>query len=299
MKTINLYFDFEFTSLSPDAQPISLGIVSDEKKSGVPCFVARRILDARRLAKKYGYYHLDSNCCVASKPEHLRSYNMTEIFIEGDISDKMKKAISLAKKTQIVKPLQSKSFYSEFSDFDINRCGDWVKDNVVSKLKMYGKNEDDIIENTDNNNYQVLSITRGVKIHLKEWLKQFSDYQIQFIADCATYDWYWMVQLLAIWDVIGIQSKADMGFVPTFKTGLPTLPINISPVPFDLNDLIAIKKRITPGEAFEVDRFELLGSWDKLEEIGETGKVFNTDQFPKHNALFDAKVIKEIYNKLL
>ena len=30
MKTINLYFDFEFTSLSPDAQPISLGIVSDE-----------------------------------------------------------------------------------------------------------------------------------------------------------------------------------------------------------------------------------------------------------------------------
>ena len=33
MKTINLYFDFEFTSLSPDAQPISLGIVSDEERS--------------------------------------------------------------------------------------------------------------------------------------------------------------------------------------------------------------------------------------------------------------------------
>ncbi len=29
MKTINLYVDFEFTSLSPDAQSISLGIVSD------------------------------------------------------------------------------------------------------------------------------------------------------------------------------------------------------------------------------------------------------------------------------
>ena len=36
MKKINLYFDFEFTSLSPDAQPISLGIVSDAFETIVP-----------------------------------------------------------------------------------------------------------------------------------------------------------------------------------------------------------------------------------------------------------------------
>lgn len=34
MKTLNLFFDFEFTGLSPDAQPISLGIISDEIISG-------------------------------------------------------------------------------------------------------------------------------------------------------------------------------------------------------------------------------------------------------------------------
>jgi hypothetical protein len=267
MKTINLFFDFEFTSLSPDAQPISLGIVSDE----------------------------------------------TEYYSRSDYN----------KKDPIFDKLM---FYAEFSDFDINRCADWVKKNVVSKLPLWNDiRHKEHIENSENGWKHGLPMgsfpeyfpgidmmdsgkqtsfgpffgKKGLRQNLKGWLKHFSDYQIQFIADCATYDWYWMVQLLAIWDVIGIQSKADMGFVPTFKTGLPTLPINISPVPFDLNDLIAIKKGITQGEAFEVDRFELLGSWDKLEEIGETGKVFNTDQFPKHNALFDAKVIKEIYNKLL
>lgn len=41
MKTINLYFDFEFTSLSPDAQPISLGIVSEEKIQNISDAIER------------------------------------------------------------------------------------------------------------------------------------------------------------------------------------------------------------------------------------------------------------------
>ena len=253
MKTINLFFDFEFTSLSPDAQPISLGIVSEEINEGFT----------------------------------------------------------------LIKP--PKSFYAEFSDFDINRCDDWVLKNVVSKLSFGGvglrENENETLSGGD---------IESNSAALKHWLQQFYDYQIQFVADCSTWDWYWMLQLLGEWEEKPIclgrisltdhecvvhESKTTHGcpnkkyfegvdikklesfqcnYKHNTKTGLPKLPQNISQVPFDLNDLIAIKKGITPAEAFDLDREEMVK--EKL-----TPKYI---QSGKHNALFDADVTKEIYNKL-
>lgn len=320
MKTINLYFDFEFTSLSPDAQPISLGIVSDEEY---------RIKDS-----------------------------FDRVFFRQAFGQEPKK--------------ESKSFYAEFSDFDINRCDDWVKENVISKLigicdpkkvnKHCATNFDikgkyilyqrEKIE-SDGNYVQydespyVNGNFEGIQSALKNWLSKFSDYQIQFISDCGTWDWYWMVQLLAEWEIkkdhsfpreaqlmgdIFLRHETEMIFVRkagnreilqehhqspmitednkdgikstifgctgifiATKTGLPKLPKNISPVPFDLNDLIAIKKGITPKEAFDLSRVEYLENegcsfptWGEMSE-GQRGS---------HNALWDAKVIKEIYQKL-
>jgi len=266
MKTINLYFKFQFTSLSPDAQPISVGIVSDE--------LCGRCFDKNLKP--------NDDCENCSGEWH--------------------------------KGLNRFPFYAEFTDFQIERCDDWVKENVVSKLK-YNKSEMAFDrDELKNGNVIVKDNTEGIKQHLKGWLKHFSDYQIQFIVDCGTWDWYWMVQLLAEWDEVDLEEychKAvvnvlgiDVKFTPSnnpifkIKTGLPKLPANISPVPFDLNDLIAIKKGITPKEAFDLNREELIESRNILEEIGNTGKVYNLNQFPKHNALWDAKVIKGIYNKL-
>ena len=89
------------------------------------------------------------------------------------------------------------------------------------------------------------------------------------------------------------------------KIGLPILPKNISPVPEDLNDLIAHKKGISVSEAFGLDREKL--AYETIEIKGEhsyvatiepeTGRV--VEIIPnKFNALWDAKVIKEVYNKL-
>ena len=92
-----------------------------------------------------------------------------------------------------------------------------------------------------------------------------------------------------------------------YKTGLPKLPDNISPVPFDLNDLIAIKKGITPKEAFNLNREALwkqdITGWsdNEVKSIKEMTVIKDhtgENILNKHNALFDAKVIKEIYNKL-
>lgn len=319
MKTINLYFDFEFTSLSPDAQPISLGIISDETGFTFP------------------------------NPEP--------------------KTVTMKDRIPIYK-----SFYAEFSDFDLNRCDDWVKENVVSKLILNkpelpeGKHAATIIDKRGasdtfimyqreweegdhptlvrfDNNPMFYGALKEIRFELLSWLSQFSDYQIQFICDCGTWDWYWMVQLLADWEtkkelvftevehyskpehirheeelklfnkskgreivrVVDKLPKLNVEIRPEkvtascqnnsayyilSKTGLPKLPENISPVPQDLNDLIAVKQNWSVKEAFDFDR--------SLAFIALSDSLVKEKDYKKneHNALFDAKVIKEIYNKL-
>jgi len=286
MKTIKLFFDFEFTSLSPDAQPISLGILSEET-----------------FDKKY-----------------RALYSVNAIISKGNCS--------------IDHLLPSKSFYAEFSDFDLSRCDDWVKENVVSKLilnrdnftpKNIGKFEAHWIDLVKGGKYllfqkewekgdhptlvqfdtspMVYGDTIGVAQSLRNWLSQFSGYNIQFVCDCGTWDWYWMLQLIGEWEDIQIIKKINgaNGYFHV-RAGLPKLPSNISPVPEDLNDLIAHKKGISVREAFDLDRDELfyaLCDRNRTMPLPEITKNIISTMVPdKHNSLSDAKVIKAIYEKL-
>jgi len=295
---IKLFFDFEFTSLSPDAQPISLGIVSEEIEN---------ITDA------------------------IDKIHFNALFGESP------------------KGTHSKSFYSEFSDFDLNRCDDWVKENVVSKLKMLefpqelGIKHESALKmlnsgigcvsvSTSGNDTKCTGSTSLIKQELTKWLSQFSDYNIQFVCDCGTFDWYWMLQLLAVWDsakycaikntgkcqvklgniekcpskmyLNGWDGKAEFECQAMYdmRFGLPKLPSNISPIPQDLNDLIALKKGISTREAFDMDRDELFfclcDSNRTMPLLEITQKIISINTPDKHNSLADAKVIKAIYEKL-
>lgn len=235
---LNLFFDFEFTCLSPDAQPISLGIVSSLRERIEP------------IGGIHGY-----------------ESKMIEI--------------------------ESKTFYAEFSDFDINRCNDWVKENVVSKLGN--------IQPITNGEW-ITGKTNEISLHLKSWLSQFTNYDIQFVCDCGTFDWYWMLQLIGEWDqerkcydkcIDGNASIPDY-----WSVGLPKLPSNISPVPFDLNDLIAIKYGISVREAFELNREELSFKEKSEFELLDISLTEYKQFGGKHNTLWDSFVIKSIYNKL-
>ena len=327
MKTLNLFFDFELTSLSPDAQPISLGIVSDE---------------------------------IENISNSIDRINYDMLFGEN------------AKNTHY------KSFYAEFSDFDVNRCDNWVCENVIKKLKIRDGSLK-MIQN-ENGDYEGRMEFNDIKVELKEWLKQFSDYQIQFIGDCCTWDWWFMVQLLAEWKKLPLEwtqylhkirhkreiqdvikkynlseqeiknyqlsklivpknqnpldfikeinknyshynLKDEYQVTKEIRIGLPKLPDNISPVPFDLNDLIAIKEDITPKKAFDIDRDNIMFpkclivdetqlSEEKIKEItelyqktgnyviGEEIEGIEKEKSPKHYALYDAYSIMKIYNKL-
>lgn len=314
MKTINLFVDFEFTSLSPDAQPISVGIVSEEYFNE-----QYRQLYTDKVEIKKG------NCSI----DHLTT----------------------------------KSFYAEFSDFDINRCDEWVRENVVGKL-IYNeaKNTFDKFQyDAVTGNVSMKDSTSEIKGCLKAWLEQFSDYQITFVVDCGTWDWYHLLQLIGEWEtsreyvinmaehrnlpdtakhevelkailkaggrqlmnyssnpninveMVDGEIRANASFVSNIaiinRIGLHILPANISPVPFELNQFIADKKGISVREAFELNREELafgffgnvqrmvLNEWHEQDMafFGFPGEKSKND---KHNALWDAKVMKEIYEKL-
>lgn len=257
MKEIKLFVDFEFTSLSPDAQPISVGIVCENKAFITP-------------VKDETQNDIISNFCVGSFRQDFSGH----------------------------------SFYAEFTDFDISRCDDWVKENVVDKLQFYPESHDKTDE-YDTQVWDMCNRFENVKIKLRQWLSQFSDYKIQFVVDCGTWDWYWLLQLLAEWEIRKFEtdnaneiceilnevniicgSQEDISCWYKKRIGLPKLPDNISPVPMDLNDLIAFKKGISVSEAFDLNREFIAGV-----KIGDAAAE-------KHNALWDAKVIKTIYEQL-
>jgi len=299
MKKINLFFDMEFTSLSPDAQIVSIGIVSE---------------DFLPINLKLTHY-TDENGVVGeiSKIEDSPMY-------DGKYHKIFKDEFS-----------KSNSFYAEFTDFDINRCDGWVKENVVGKLKY--KDYDKFLPEYGVNVMSGKGNTSLIKLWLYRYLEQFYNYQIQFVCDCGTFDWYHLLQLLAEWDEVPMQLMIDTSIIPIDVTieefidewkrsgpivvskmpdpkvfniggriGLPKLPSNISPVPQDLNDLIAIKRGISVWEAFDLNRETLSVGNDSVLMVNnknaETLDSLNPNAELKHNSLWDAKVIKAIYEKL-
>jgi len=154
------------------------------------------------------------------------------------------------------------TFYAEFDDYDRDQCDDWIKENVIKKLnvRQYDKDKKYIKNYHYGNKYQI-------KEMLLVWLKQFEDTGIQFISDVCHYDFVLLIDLIA-------DSALSM-------------PKNISPVCLDINVDIAKYFKISEKNAFNKNREEILKEF-KIELLEN-----------KHNALYDAIVIKEIYENIL
>ena len=127
-----------------------------------------------------------------------------------------------------------------------------------------------IKENVINNLLHITNPTQNYYVrtkeeiskHLSEWLLQFDT--VELISDCCHYD---MVLFI---DIFG--SAFD-------------IPKNVTAVCYDINQDIQNKYQISQAEAFDMNREELL---EKLSHK-------KLDKNNKHNALYDAKVIRLIY----
>ena len=160
------------------------------------------------------------------------------------------------------------TFYGELTDFNIAKCDQWVKDNVVSKLKYYNKYDYYYKEN--NHSVEILDSKHRVGVHLNLWLNSFLE-EIQFVSDVGHYDFTLLIDLLT-------QGKSALD-----------LPEYISPALYDINQLIAQKLDIAMHQAFDLNREELLVQMHRF--------TTNADPtYDKHNALWDAFVIKELYS---
>ena len=102
-----------------------------------------------------------------------------------------------------------------------------------------------------------------VSYELYRWLKDFVS--IQLVSDVCHYD---MVLFIDIWG------------------GAFDIPDNVCASCHDINQDIAGFYDITESRAFDISREEIIK--DSKYEVDGT----------KHNSLYDAKVIRAIYNKL-
>ncbi len=272
MKTINLFLKAHFTSLSPDGQFISLAIIANVPKL---------------------YYSVDVG---------LRGDNeSSDSFSKRAINENLGRPIDA---------FEEKSFYAEFSDFDINRCDDWVKENVISKLLDLDPKDHAYKGKGNSADFSATGNSEQIASYLRIWIKQmFPDYKINFVVDCGWFCWGKFVELIGEWETKDVRASGIADFDP-FKVGLPKLPANFPPVPQDLNDLIALRRGISVSEAFELDR-ELLGLGFIDNEVRKGINKFKEDELAafgfkrekisdgKFNALWDAKVTKAIYEKFI
>lgn len=153
-----------------------------------------------------------------------------------------------------------RTFYAELKDYDLDQCDDWISNNVLNHLNMY-KSENDRIYIP---NYHV-GTKDEIAIALSNWFKQFND--VELVSDVCHYD---MVL-----------------FIDLFGTAFD-LPSNVSASCYDINQDIARFYKISQAQAFDKSREEIL--YDKWKENAVTGD--------KHNALYDAKVIRQLYQIL-
>lgn len=150
-----------------------------------------------------------------------------------------------------------RTFYAELTDYDKEQLNPWLEENVIANLKFDGHKFSHIDEM---GNMQICGPKDAVGACLGLWLSRLKD--VQLISDVCHYD---MVLLI---DLFG--SAFD-------------IPGCVSPSCHDINQDIARYYEVTEKFAFDVSREGVLE---------DKGCAIEGD---KHNALYDAQVIKQLY----
>ncbi len=192
---------------------------------------------------------------------------MTRIFFDTEFT-------GLHQKTTLISiglvSENGETFYAELNDYDENQIDEWLKENVINGLYLekpnFGGNRN--FCNTPINmfvkNMEVVGDTEYVKYCLSEWFKRFE--KVEIWSDCLSYDWVLFCQI----------------FGHAFS-----IPKNIYYIPFDICTVFK-EKGIDP----DISREEYAGS------MIEVNDAHNWGDGSKHNALWDAYVIKACYKKL-
>jgi len=168
-----------------------------------------------------------------------------------------------------------KTFYAELNDFKENQLNQWLKENVIKNLLFSEppEGEDEHYSATrfktkpgtdlyDSYSIELRCDRFELAGELKKWLAQFDEVEIW--SDTLAYDWVLFNQI----------------FEHAFN-----IPKNVYYIPFDIATLMRMK-----GIDPDINREEFISNMAM--EIPKNLKM------RKHNALWDAFVIRACFNKL-
>lgn len=159
---------------------------------------------------------------------------------------------------------EGERFYAELTDFDDSQCDEWITKNVLNHLIVSGNVKLEAELEQDGMTTTVIGNKEYVREQLLEWLDNYKD-NIQFVSDVCHYDMVLLCDLLA--------------------DGAISLPQYINPFCHDLCQDIAMVLDISEKAAFDISREQLL-----------TDRGIDLPKGQKHNALYDAEVIKAIHD---
>lgn len=156
-----------------------------------------------------------------------------------------------------------KEFYAEFNDYDKTQVDEWIYENVISKLKNDGFKDNYKVED----GIRIFSYGNSEynKKQLLKWLQQFD--KVEFVLDVGHYDFMLIIDLL-------------------FGNALD-IPKWFSKSYIDINQEISNYYEININAAFNIPRESLV---EELNNCWFSGK---------HNSLYDANLIKNIYESIL
>lgn len=171
-----------------------------------------------------------------------------------------------------------KTFYAEISDVDFeNSIKDsdkkWVKENILDKLTMPKFN-------CTGDHWELVGTKHDVGLQLNLWLaERYKEHIIQFVADVSHFDFVLLIDLI------------------TNGGTAMEMPKYISPCCYDLNQDIATSlyrddnmsdtNYVPVRVAFDVDRLMMVKNLEGFEVDSN-----------KHNALYDALVVRAIHQYL-
>lgn len=148
-----------------------------------------------------------------------------------------------------------KKFYAELSDYDKSQVDEWINKNVLAHRWCHTNRTD-----WDVPSYYYYGNSKQIASELRKYLSRFD--KVELVSDCAHYDM--------------------MLFINLFGTAFD-IPDNVCPACYDVNQDIAKFHEVDGHTAFDINREEIL----KNNNIVINGE--------KHNALYDAEVIKALY----
>ena len=157
-----------------------------------------------------------------------------------------------------------RSFYAEFTDYAHNQVDEWVQKNVIGNLILTDMTPNTIKFSEGMETKYVKGCKKFIAKELDFWHQyiypNYKTIQLEMWSDCLAYDW--------------------VLFNDIFGTAFD-IPKNVYYIPFDICTLFKLK-----GIDPDINREEF-------------SQLTLTEEAVKHNALWDAKVIKACYERLM